>query len=72
MAELAQPVQAWFERLFSAQLDTPIAQAVAFTLALADDRGDALSGCYLDVDADLAAQAGAIQAEKPHTLRFWA
>ena len=73
VAELAQPVQAWFEHLFEAQLDTPITQAVAFMLALAEGRADALSGCYLDVDADLAAltaQAAAIQAEKRYTLRL--
>ena len=73
VAELAQPVQAWFEHLFEAQLDTPIAQAVAFMLALAEGRADTLSGCYLDVDADLAAltaQAAAIQAEKRYTLRL--
>ena len=75
VAELAQPVQAWFEHLFEAQLDTPIAQAVAFMVALAEGRADALSGCYLDVDADLAAltaQAAAIQAEKRYTLRLQA
>jgi DNA-binding SARP family transcriptional activator len=75
VAELAKPVQAWFEHLFAAQLDTPIEQAVAFMLALAEGCADALSGCYLDVDADLAAltaQAAAIQAEKRYTLRLQA
>ncbi len=48
-------------------------QAVAFMLAVASGRVDALSGCYVSVDDDLealVAQAEAIQREARLTLRL--
>ena len=53
--------------------DTPIEQAVAFVLAVASGRADALSGCYVSVDDDLGAlvtRADAIQREARLTLRL--
>ena len=48
-------------------------QAVAFMLTVASGQADALSGCYVGVDDDLAvlvAQAEAIQHEARLTLRL--
>jgi NAD(P)-dependent dehydrogenase (short-subunit alcohol dehydrogenase family) len=73
MQERAPLVQQWFQQLFREGGDTPIAQAVAFVLAVAFGRADALSGCYLSVDDDLealVAQAEAIQREARLTLRL--
>ena len=74
VAELAQPVQAWFEHLFETQLIRPLRKR-SCSCWPCGGFGDTLSGCYLDVDADLAAltaQAAAIQAEKRYTLRLQA
>ena len=67
----------WCSSGFSSSLpeggDTPMEQAVAFVLAVASGRADALSGCYLSVDDDLealVAQAEAIQHEARLTLRL--
>jgi NAD(P)-dependent dehydrogenase (short-subunit alcohol dehydrogenase family) len=71
--ERAPVVQQWFQQLFQEGGDTPIEQAVAFVLAVASGRADALSGCYLSVDDDLEAlvtQAEAIQREARLTLRL--
>jgi NAD(P)-dependent dehydrogenase (short-subunit alcohol dehydrogenase family) len=71
--ERAPMVQQWFQQLCQEGGDTPIEQAVAFVLAVASGRADALSGCYLSVDddlEDLAAQAEAIQREARLTLRL--
>ena len=71
--ERAPLVQQWFQQLFAEGGDTPMEQAVAFMLAVASGRVDALSGCYLSVDDDLealVAQAEAIQREARLTLRL--
>ena len=71
--ERAPLVQQWFQQLFAEGGDTPMEQAVAFVLAVASGRADALSGCYLSVDDDLDAlvgQAEAIQHEARLTLRL--
>jgi NAD(P)-dependent dehydrogenase (short-subunit alcohol dehydrogenase family) len=71
--ERAPMVQQWFEQLFAEGGDTPIEQAVAFVLAVASGRADALSGCYLSVDDDLealGAEAEAIQSEARLRLRL--
>ena len=71
--ERAPLVQQWFRQLFAEGGDTPMEQAVAFVLAVASGRADALSGCYLSVDDDLDAlvgQAEAIQHEARLTLRL--
>ena len=71
--ERAPMVQQWFQQLFAEGGDTPMEQAVAFMLAVASGRADALSGCYLSVDDDLealVAQAEAIQREARLTLRL--
>jgi NAD(P)-dependent dehydrogenase (short-subunit alcohol dehydrogenase family) len=71
--ERAPMVQQWFQQLFQEGGDTPIEQAVAFVLAVASGRADALTGCYLSVDDDLEAliaQAEAIQRQARLTLRL--
>jgi NAD(P)-dependent dehydrogenase (short-subunit alcohol dehydrogenase family) len=71
--ERAPMVQQWFEQLFAEGGDTPMEQAVAFMLAVASGRADALSGCYLSVEDDLealVAQAEAIQSEARLKLRL--
>ena len=71
--ERAPMVQQWFQQLFPEGGDTPIEQAVAFMLAVASGRADALSGCYLSVDDDLeamVAEAEAIRREARLTLRL--
>ena len=71
--ERAPLVQQWFQQLFAEGGDTPMEQAVAFMLAVASGRVDALSGCYLSVDDDLEAlvvQAEAIHCEARLTLRL--
>ena len=71
--ERAPLVQQWFQQLFAEGGDTPIEQAVAFMLAVASGRADALSGCYLSVDDDLealVAQAEAIHREARLRLRL--
>ena len=71
--ERAPLVQQWFQQLFVEGGDTPMEQAVAFMLAVASGRADALSGCYLSVDDDLealVAQADAIHCEARLTLRL--
>jgi NAD(P)-dependent dehydrogenase (short-subunit alcohol dehydrogenase family) len=71
--ERAPLVQQWFQQLFAEGGDTPMEQAVAFMLAVASRRVDALSGCYVSVDDDLealVAQAEAIQSEARLTLRL--
>ena len=71
--ERAPIVQQWFQQLFQEGGDTPIEQAMAFVLAVASGRADALSGSYLSVDDDLealVAQAEAIQREACLTLRL--
>jgi NAD(P)-dependent dehydrogenase (short-subunit alcohol dehydrogenase family) len=71
--ERAPLVQQWFQQLFAEGGDTPMEKAVAFVLAVASGRADALSGCYLSVDDDLEAlvgQAEAIQGEARLTLRL--
>ena len=71
--ERAPLVQQWFQQLFAEGGDTPVEQAVAFVLAVASGRADALSGCYLSVDDDLdtlVGQAEAIQHGARLTLRL--
>ena len=71
--ERAPLVQQWFQQLFAEGGDTPMEQAVAFMLAVASGRVDALSGCYLSVDDDLealVAQAEAIHCDARLTLRL--
>jgi NAD(P)-dependent dehydrogenase (short-subunit alcohol dehydrogenase family) len=71
--ERAPLVQQWFQQLFAEGGDTPMKQAVAFMLAVASGQADALSGCYVGVDDDLAAlvaQAQAIQREARLKLRL--
>jgi NAD(P)-dependent dehydrogenase (short-subunit alcohol dehydrogenase family) len=66
-------IQQWFQQLFAEGGDTPMEQAVAFMLAVASGRVDALSGCYLSVDDDLEAliaRAEAIQREARLMLRL--
>ncbi len=73
MQERAPLIQQWFQQLFREGGDTPIAQAVAFVLAVASGRADALSGCYLSVEDDLealSAQAEAIRRDARLTLRL--
>ena len=65
--ERAPLVQQWFQQLFREGGDTPIEQVVAFVLAVASGRADALSGCYLSVEDDLealSAQAGSDPARR--------
>jgi NAD(P)-dependent dehydrogenase (short-subunit alcohol dehydrogenase family) len=71
--ESAPLVQQWFQQLFAEGGDTPMEQAVAFMLAVASGRADALSGCYLSVEDGLealVAQAEAIRSEARLTLRL--
>jgi len=71
--ERAPLVQQWFQQLFAEGGDTPMEQAVAFMLAVASGRADALSGCYLSVEDDLealSAQAEVIQREARLKLRL--
>jgi len=71
--ERAPLIQQWFQQLFAEGGDTPMEQAVAFMLAVASGRADALSGCYVGVDDDLealVAQAEAIRREARLTLRL--
>ncbi len=71
--ERAPLVQQWFQQLFQDGGDTPIGQAVAFVLAVAAGRVDALSGCYLSIDDDLEAlvtQADVIRREARLALRL--
>jgi len=73
MQERAPLIQQWFQQLFREGGDTPIEQAVAFVLAVASGRADALSGCYLSVEDDLealSAQAEAIRHDARLTLRL--
>jgi NAD(P)-dependent dehydrogenase (short-subunit alcohol dehydrogenase family) len=69
----APMVQQWFQQLYREGGDTPIKRAVEFMVALASGHADALSGCFLSVDDDLAtliAQAEAIRSEARLTLRL--
>ncbi len=53
VAQYAPQVQQWFQNLFAEGQDTPMERSANLILKLAAGEGDALSGCYIDVDADL-------------------
>ena len=55
MNEHMPDTQQFFRDLFSEERDTPIQEAVDMVLQFASGEADALSGCYLSVDHDLAA-----------------
>jgi NAD(P)-dependent dehydrogenase (short-subunit alcohol dehydrogenase family) len=55
IAQRAPQVQQWFQQLFAEGADTPVERSVNLVLRLATGEGDALSGCFIDVDADLEA-----------------
>ena len=64
--------QSWQQR-FAEEKDTPIERSVALVLQLASGKADALSGRYLDVDADLdelIRQAEVIQRDDLRVLRL--
>lgn len=66
-------LQQSFRRLYAEAKDTPIERSVELVLQLATGKADALSGCYLDVDADLDAlihRAAEIQQNARYTLRL--
>lgn len=54
MVEHMPGTQEFFSALFAAKEDTPIADSVRMLLRIAAGEADALSGCYLAVDDDLA------------------
>lgn len=69
----APGVQEYFRYLYESGQDTPIEKSVRLIGELASGRLDALSGCYIDVDADLdelIARADAIQEEGKLKLRL--
>lgn len=66
-------VQQWIRQLYVDGQDTPIERSVNLVLQLASGKADGLSGCYLDVDADLDAlinRAAEIQQNDLYTLRL--
>ncbi len=72
VAQQAPLVRQWFDQLYATNGDTPITQAVELVLALATGQADALTGCYLSVEDNLAAliqQAGQIQQTSRRKLR---
>ncbi len=46
-------LQQWFRQLYAEGKDTPIERSVELVLQLASGKADALSGHYIDVNADL-------------------
>lgn len=66
-------VQQWFRQIYAENQDIPIERSVALVLQLAAGKADLLSGCYLDVNADLADlinRAAEIQQTDLYTLRL--
>lgn len=53
VTQRAPELQQWFRQLFAEGADTPIERPVDLILRLAAGEGDALSGCYIDVEDDL-------------------
>jgi NAD(P)-dependent dehydrogenase (short-subunit alcohol dehydrogenase family) len=66
VGERAPQVQQWFQQLFAEGADTPIERSVNLILKLAAGEGDVLSGCYMDVDADLGAMVKE-RSSNPHS-----
>jgi NAD(P)-dependent dehydrogenase (short-subunit alcohol dehydrogenase family) len=69
----APEVQQWFRNLFAEGADTPIEHSVDLILKLAAGEGDALSGCYIDVDDDLKVlieERSSNPQSDTHTLRL--
>jgi NAD(P)-dependent dehydrogenase (short-subunit alcohol dehydrogenase family) len=55
IGERVPGLQQWWRNFFAEGADTPMERPVDLILKLAAGEGDALSGCYIDVDADLEA-----------------
>lgn len=73
VGQYAPFVQQWFQQLFRDGADTPLERAVDLMLLLVSGKADALSGRYIDVDADLDAllqQTELIEREDLYTLRL--
>jgi NAD(P)-dependent dehydrogenase (short-subunit alcohol dehydrogenase family) len=73
VAALAAPIQHWFQQLYADEQDTPIEQAVALVMQLANGEADTLSGWYLSVDDDLKAlvhQQNSTPRAEQRTLRL--
>jgi NAD(P)-dependent dehydrogenase (short-subunit alcohol dehydrogenase family) len=73
VARRAPLVQQWFHELYAANRDTPIERAVDLVLHIASGKADALTGCYLSVEddiAELSQQSDNIQQASRRKLRM--
>ena len=73
VAQQAPQIQQWFQDLYATNRDTPIERAADLVLQIASGKADALTGCYLSVEDDIAAltqQSDIIQQESRRKLRM--